>query len=796
MTSLRTAHIGAAIVIACAGALSVLWAFVIPIFQSPDEPAHFDYAMSIVDAHRLVRRGDGASSVIVSPQTAYLLRVSDFARIAGHSPMHVAPGYGSAAYFHALDAGAPRGSAAVPAVGRISYIARLYPFGFYGLEAAIMGTVASLGGSLTASFFAARLLCVALTMLALFFSYRTALNLGVPPWTSVALTGAVGLFPMVSLVSSYVQPDNLAFAAISAALFFATRLRAANATALRIVPLGVALGILAVTKYQFFLSAALPIAVTLAVALRRQRADIGSALACAAAFVLPAIALLAVQHWYVDGATAIAQTGPKDIGLTYVRDVAALGAGALVRYVIASLTGAFFGCWISGICAAGYWGVAGWGDTPIVIGTFATQALLRTVISLASLATAAIVFFIVVRNALRLLRVALRGRALRALWVASSDPAIDAYLIFAAIIFALYVATNNVFGLSGRHWYPYVFIAFLCFAWYAPRALRARRAAKASTALACVLLAYSIVAAGCAVHDITQRYYGPDTGSYVATGAPAASGTAIGATWPLQDATYLFAPSHEPFAYPRGTPIAASGSALQSDGDGAAPVAVTLDETQPQSVLVRQYLFGIAEATHSIAAGYSGFGTVIDTSHLAYGPHTIVSYARTTESQPYRALDPARTFFVTDAEGRVPGSLVRTLSRAAHARSTLEPLQTCQGNVRYENGIATVAQGTALVIRGSLAPRDAARYRTAWLLAGDRPYPATLNGATFAALLPTKNLAPGRIGITLYAQRFAPPSSASLGGLTLRVTPSTALPPMRAGAPAQCADPLRELAQQ
>lgn len=793
MTSRRAAHFGAAAAIACAAALSVAWAFLVPIFQSLDEPAHFDYATSIVEAHRLVRRADGASATIVSSQTSYLLRASDFARIAGHSPMHVAPAYGTPAYFHALDAGAPR--AAVLPDGQVSYIARLYPFGFYGLEAAIMGAVATLGGSLTATFFAARLLCVALTILALFFSYRTALNLGVPPWTAVALTGAVGLFPMVSMVSSYVQPDNLAFAALSAALFFATQLRRVDATPLRVAPLGIALGILAVTKYQFFLSAALPVAVMLAVALRRRRLGIGAVFACAAAFLLPAAVLLSVQHWYVDGATAIARTGPQDIGLTYVRDVAASGPSALLHYVISSVTGAFFGCWVSGICAAGYWGVTGWADTPIVVGTFATEALLRTTISLVSLAAAAIVVFMCIRNAVRLLRIALHGRALPALWVAASDPAINAYLIFAAIIFALYVATDNVFGLSGRHWYPYVFIAFLCLVWYAPRALRARQAPRISLALSCTLLAYSIVAAVCTLRDVTQRYYGPNTGSFVTTTAPAAPGAAIGAMWPLQDATYLFAPSHEPFAFPRGTPIAASGSALESNGDGSPAVVMLLDRTEPQAVLTRQYLFGIAEATHSIAAGYSGFSAVIDTTHLAYGSHVIAAYARTASGEPYRAINPRRTFFVTAPDGRLPAAFVRSLHSVPRARLALQALQTCRGQLHYDGAAATAVRGTVLLLRGRLDVNDVARYGTAWILAGGRPYAAKLNGASFTALLPTKNLTPGIADVALYAQRPNPPSAIALGAFALRVTASNALPAMRAGAAAECADPLRELAK-
>ncbi len=71
--------------------------------------------------------------------------------------------------------------AAQPPQGRISYIVRLYPFGFYALEAIWMHVIALLTGSLASLFFAARLFCTALLMLGLYFNYRTALRLGVPP---------------------------------------------------------------------------------------------------------------------------------------------------------------------------------------------------------------------------------------------------------------------------------------------------------------------------------------------------------------------------------------------------------------------------------------------------------------------------------------------------------------------------------------------------------------------------------------------------------------------------------------
>ncbi len=43
------------------------------------------------------------------------------------------------------------------------------------------------------------------------------------PWVSVALVAAIGLLPLTSFVSSYIQPDNLAYTLVSAALFYGVR---------------------------------------------------------------------------------------------------------------------------------------------------------------------------------------------------------------------------------------------------------------------------------------------------------------------------------------------------------------------------------------------------------------------------------------------------------------------------------------------------------------------------------------------------------------------------------------------
>ena len=135
-------------------------------------------------------------------------------------------GYGSIAFYRHIDAGAPSVlSSAAAAPDRSANIAPAYPFGFYALEAVWMKVVAFATGSLVATFFAARLLCVFLTMAGLYFNYLTARNVGVPPWPSVAVLVAAAFFPLTTLVSSYVQPDDLAYALVSAALFLATQLK-------------------------------------------------------------------------------------------------------------------------------------------------------------------------------------------------------------------------------------------------------------------------------------------------------------------------------------------------------------------------------------------------------------------------------------------------------------------------------------------------------------------------------------------------------------------------------------------
>lgn len=777
---LRSRDVPALIAIALATAVSLAWAFIVPIFQAPDEPAHFDYAMSIYGAHRLIRLSDGQRDWIVSPYTTYLLKATEFDRIARHSSMHVPPEYGTVAYFRRIDAAAPSLRDPIPPRGKINYIVGLYPFGFYALEAAWLHFVARFTPSLVTVFFAARLLCVFLTAIGLYFNYRTALNLGLERWTSVALIAAIGILPITSFVASSVQPDNLSYALVSAALFLMTELRRAGPSLLRVAILGIVLGLLAITKYQFFLCAFLPALFLLSVLMQERRQSVVQRFKFAAVFIAPAALLLFAQVFFVMRAGGHVQPGDlTGSGATGLQAAMALGPFATLWQAIELTNRAFLDCFVSGICSATFWQPGGWADTAVYIFSSAVETGIRAAISVITIVVASILVFFTAKRVLRLAAAAAHRHAVLAERVAAGDPVFNSYFCFIAFMFAFYVLTENAAGASGRHWYPFNFAAFLCFVWYAPRAL-SRRARTASLVLTCVLLAYAAVACGFALHDLKQRYYGPETATYVVARPLPGSvlpGSANGALWPIEEISYWANAAAPIFAYPLGMRLRVTGAAVPVGGVSQA--AVMLDGETPLPVLSGLYLTGIAEATHSTANGYSGFSADISTSWLREGPHTIAAYALAGRSV-YQRLLPSRIFFLTSSDGRFSSRFLHALSPAPESLGSLRIAGTCRG-------------GATLLLQGRLKLAYGAAPYAAWLLLDDRPFPARYDAAraSFVGRVPTQGIGPGRHRVSAYVVALDPRKYSRVSqDVVFSVPLDHAILPSSAQ---ECADPLLQL---
>jgi hypothetical protein len=732
--------------------LSTTWVFIVPIFQANDEAAHFDYAISIASAGHPIAMGDKKADWIVSPYTRYLLGANDYFRIAFHSSMRAPRGYGTLAYYRRLDANAPSLREPPDPSGRISYLAALYPFGFYLLEGAWMKLLAALTGSLAAVFFGARMLCVFLTMLGLYFNYRTAINIGVPRWIGVALVTATGFFPLTTTVSAYIQPDNLAYTLVSTGLFLATQLRGAKRPLLTMAALGLALGFLAVTKYQFFLSAVIPIALLVLARLLSERPAMVASLLRILALVVPTLALLRVQSALAT--PAYAAVGGNSPLLGPLHEAVESGAGAAVAYVLSNTVSAFRDFYITGPNAATYWGTIGSGDAPLIVGNEHVELALRIIISFASAIVAVLIVLRIGANLLRLVKLALRRSPSQAMLLATGDPVLGAYVLFTLIMFALYVSSDNAFGATGRHWYPYIFAGFLCAAWYAPRTLpRLRRTVPVVAALIAV---YALVSSGYATADLLTRYYGASTGPdlrLVERPSQIVPEDAVGYLWPIQGMDF------HPIFTRRARSTFATGSRLWAAGAAIFPawhraadeIAVIIDGHLATRTLAEQYNFQTAEATRDLTYGYSGFFAPIDTRGLSEGAHLVTAYARVPGSQAFADIPPQRSFFLV-AGATFSADFLRTLARAPVARGDLESLRACRGDLSETREMPAVSTGDAIIVNGRLGGHSRAGARSiVWLLIDDKPYPASLAAdGTFSSMIATSDLGAGVHDLSAY----------------------------------------------
>jgi hypothetical protein len=572
------------------------------------------------------------------------MRAVDFDRVMEHSSMRVPRGYGSRAYFSHVDAASPSLTNPVMRFRRVSYITALYPFGFYALEAAWMKLIAVTTGSLVAAFFGARLLCVALMMIGLYFSYRVATAVGVPEWIAVLLLVAIGFLPLTTMVSSYVQPDNLVFSLVPIVLFLSIKVRNEGLRPSIVACFALALGLLSITKYQFFVSTAAASLFLFGMALWRLRLSLARSVFSVVLIVLPTISLQLLQFWV---SFAPRNHAPQSMAAPLYASLQA-GPAATSDYILRVGFDAFLNYFVTGGSTATYWGVLGWVDTPLVIVNEPTEILLRYGIALATIVTFVVVVFVVSRNLYRLVKLALRSGIGKALAVASRDPMFNSYAAFVVIMFTLYVASDNVFGAEGRHWYPYVLAAGMCFVWYGPKVFYRARTPVAYCAVS-VFAIYALFAATYATGDMLARYYGDPGGRYIRTEvkktAVARDGYVVGVLWPVDCADYHVSEGVPQKVFPVGSHLKVDGAILQQNVRER--VSVILDNKEPLPTLSGQYNYLVAERARSIQLGSGGFEALIRTEHLSPGRHIVAAYVESNgKGSTFSRILPVRAFFL------------------------------------------------------------------------------------------------------------------------------------------------------
>jgi len=320
----------------------------------------------------------------------------------------------------------------------------------------------------------------------------------------------IGFFPLTSFVSSYIQPDNLSFTLVTLCMYLALRARRAALAGRWVAGLGLALGALLVTKYQFYICVLIPVIAMLvtellfAPARRRGRKFVPAALVW---LMAPSAALGVIQLWVVAGGAVSNKGNAFAPSNAAFYQNAAAGPVALFWYTVADLRAAFDYYYL-GPVSHSFWGVFGWLDTPILIHSPRISDLVQ---ALEVGATILILVLMLVRmenTITRLIAIARRGRKRWALRIAFGNPFLNSYLIFTVFMFGLWVLTNATFGPQGRNWLPYLLPAFSVGVIYAPKVLTHKRSrAVFSGVVVASLVAYCAVGGYYAVKTVKQRYY-------------------------------------------------------------------------------------------------------------------------------------------------------------------------------------------------------------------------------------------------------------------------------------------------
>jgi hypothetical protein len=481
-----------------AAALSLYWVFLVPIFESPDEHEQLDYAFNIYSAGRLITvrdafRPDGDSH---HDYTLYLAGVSDLNAV--HNGAKMPPEYGTTPYYRDLDQNAP--TQKTPHWTSRSRYLGFYPYGYYSILAVWMKLISLFTSRLSVLFFGARILSVILLACSLTLAYAIMRELNFTRARAALLTTAIGFFPTTSFVSSYVQPDNLSLTLVLLCCYLAFRLKKKPTTA-SLLFLGIALGLLCVTKYHFYLPVAISVVGMLIAGRLIGRLKSISWAKLFAFLAAPTLILGSLQLWV--------QWGSPVIGTAAAAGTQTMDAAGRINYYLNAMAGAFGNFYLTeGSTFQSFWGRFGWFDTPLIIVSPEINDIIRFVIAFLTVAVFALTMLRIEQVATRLVRVIRRGHWRSGLAIACSNPLVNAYFIFTVIMFALYALYRDFVG-QGRNWFPFILPIFLVAVDLAPRALSyPKTQAVLSRLIFGGLVAYSAIGSFYAIRSVSERFYG------------------------------------------------------------------------------------------------------------------------------------------------------------------------------------------------------------------------------------------------------------------------------------------------
>jgi hypothetical protein len=482
-----------------------VWLYRVPFMQETDEQAHADYVYALYDAGGWYTSDNALAEDYVTPQVQYLAAQSNYwaLRLSPHGRAPV--GYGSKLFFQHLDRAAPPFASLSRADRANPYVAFQYPAGYYVLAARAMQVASTLfGGSLSATYFAARtlgILFLAVTLVLSFAIFRME-NLG--PWLSLALTAAMGAMPLTSWVSSYVQPDTLTLLFVTLVLYQVLRYRTRpSAVASFAIIATLAAGFFVKQHYATALSAAVSLTAFAYLPakpelFRRRLGWMGAA--CA----LLALACFGATHLTPVGAL---RTPPALYAVAAGRGFGLRAAANVLWYVETGLANMFWG----GQTFSTFW--LSFGD--LVTPYIASERLLRIAWTALAICSGTVTLLFVVREfgVIRRLARIWKKHASLARRLCFGDIVLNVYVIWVGLLLGVFAASSGQVYIEGRYLLPILLPTILLGIRYVPRLFKRAYRRTLANVVALVWLAYGTIMSPLALAAMERRFYGPTDGT-------------------------------------------------------------------------------------------------------------------------------------------------------------------------------------------------------------------------------------------------------------------------------------------
>ncbi len=235
----------------------LIFIFLIPPFQTPDEPNHYDYAIYLSKINILdylwgkYNISEIDEEKTVTEEVKHLLSQAQFDAIPFHYDEKAKIGLQDfiKSTQHYLNQDTTSSLADERILGKTFN----YPPFYYLYETVLLRMADILHINIVVKFLLARFFSFLIFMGALFFAYKSLKIINFSAYTSVIILALISLQPQLSMLSISVQPDILALLLITAGLYFA--LKFVNDFKMRDFYLfHLCVGLLLLVKIHFFVS--------------------------------------------------------------------------------------------------------------------------------------------------------------------------------------------------------------------------------------------------------------------------------------------------------------------------------------------------------------------------------------------------------------------------------------------------------------------------------------------------------------------------------------------------------------